>query len=191
MTVEYKDKDAIAQEVRDRVLKLWPDTQDTPFGSCMHHTLVGAVVLAEHGIQVGMQAGSVSWPIIDMAKDDGVQNTHFSMMWEPTHPSSMMSLMNGGIPELHSWLGIATTQTIIDFSTYQLKKVAKSTANLEWEGEDPPDYLWCGCDEIPEHVHYSPEIGCMQFVNDTLPKLWATRQVEDNNEERSEENTDE
>jgi hypothetical protein len=176
------DRDKIAETVRDHVRIYWPDLEPR-YGSCLHHSLIGLLELQKHGIEAQLQAGSISWPIIHPEDDDGVCNTHFSMMWEPHNPTSMQSVMTGGIPEMHAWLGIPETQTLIDFATHEIKNTCGGVTDLAWNSDDPPDYLWVTGEELPPGVIYRPDMGATKFAYSLWPALWETRVKPEKEEE--------
>ena len=176
--MDKEKKDEVAHVVQYMVDFYWPDL--TPgLGSCLQHTVVGHLELKRRGIETVIQAGSICWPIIKPEDDDGVCNTHFSMMWEPDHPNSVLSTQTGGMPEIHAWLGIVESQELIDFATYQLKDLAKTTAGLEWTGEDPPEYLWTEGSELPGGVRYTPVGDAVEYVHGIIPHMWGTRRRND------------
>lgn len=165
-------KDRIAETVRNGVEFYWPG-QGTQYGTALHHALVGKLELMRHGIESQIQAGSMSWPIINLEDDDGEMNTHFSMMWDPDGMNSVMSMASGGIPEMHFWLAIGD-DTIVDFATHQFKMLCANTTPEEWTGEDPPDFLWAQ-GTLPKGVQYTPNEDAIKFAHFLLPGLWETR----------------
>jgi hypothetical protein len=166
------EKDAIALRVREMVEAYWPGTEKG-YGTCVHHSLVGMLELKRHGIAAQIQAGTLNWPVIEPEGDDGVCPTHFGMVWSPHEDASRYSMATGGIPEMHVWLGDAETQTLIDFSTYQLKELCTNTVGLQWDSADPPEYLWT--QRPPNGVQYVPHVEAIGYTYSLLKPLWETR----------------
>lgn len=122
-------------------------------GGCIFWTLSGLKILHREGYQALPQAGNLQWPIVTHQTDDGVGPTHFSYMWSPKEFGSVLSIVQGGIPEIHTWIGLADTREIIDFSTGYLRYCAEGMG-FKWKAPDPPKYLWMK--EFPRDVYYTP-----------------------------------
>jgi hypothetical protein len=56
---------------------------------------------------------------------------------------------------MHVWCGLPRSQTLIDFSTRDIRKHAEAFG-LIWRSGDPPEYLWTTAEDFPEWVVYTP-----------------------------------
>jgi hypothetical protein len=143
-------RDKIVQEIERRITGL----ENQP-GQCLfyaHHT---ASVLWQHHHKAVIQAGSLQWPRVRREEDDGQMNTHFAYMWTPHEPTSALSVALGNLPEMHVWVGLVDSQELVDFSTRRLKEAAADNG-MAWSAADPPKYLWCTGEEMPDWVVYTP-----------------------------------
>ena len=158
-------KYGIADNVISDVAKYRAGIGTAGYGGCFYLAHFGALQIMEHGYTPLIQAGSMSWPIIDPKDDDGVCCTHFSYVWGETVLSPEIHLLvHGVLPEIHIWLAIRETGEIVDFSTNELKSQALLTAGLEWKAKDPPKFVWCIPDHLPEWVVYRPDTDAIKFV---------------------------
>lgn len=132
-------------------------------GSCLYWANCGGTILRNMGFRVLPQAGSMQWPILPESLDDGETPTHFTYLWSPNDPLSAAALALGDLPEIHVWLGLPETNEIVDFSTKFLSHQAEE-CGLNWQTPLPPDFLWTKADELPEQVHYVPNMDAIAFV---------------------------
>lgn len=146
------------------------DTTDTP-GACLYFAHIVALTLHRYGLRPAIQAGSLQWPRMPRADDDGRIDTHFAYTWQPNHPASRAALARGTLPEIHVWCGLPDTQELIDFSTRHLRDAARA-AGLEWTAPDPPRYLWATADEMPDWTLYTPDRGATLFACRLLARLF-------------------
>lgn len=164
------DKVRIVKAARARFARKFPDR--SPVGRCVH--LTGCLIeeLAEHGIKGVFQAGECYWPRLTLAQlaarpDDPAP--WFGYAWEPTSKASREAWAQGNMPELHSWVGIVATQEIVDIACVYFPQILAGSfegmtlddgstpvAPMDWPGEKPPDFLWCGHGEGPDRVLYRP-----------------------------------
>ncbi len=135
---------------------------------CAHHT---ASVLWRHGVPAVIQAGSLQWPRVRREEDDGEINTHFSYMWSPGSPESIVSAAIGNLPEIHVWVGILNTQEIVDFTTRHLVAAALER-HMIWTAVAPPSYLWCRADGLPDWVVYRPDQEASIYACSVLKQLF-------------------
>lgn len=124
-------------------------------GLCLYYAKHVQNILREHGYNAVIQAGSLQWPCIRPEDDDGVSPTHFAYMWDPDNITSKFAVASGMLPEMHCWVGIIDTQEIVDFSVRFLKNAAVASG-VKWTADNPPEYLWCNVENIPENVVYRP-----------------------------------
>ena len=156
---------AITEVLRDRI-------PEQTWGKCLYIAHAVATVLHKNGLRPVIQAGSLQWPIMDRADDDGRSNTHFAYMWSPGDPASIMAQHAGGLPEMHVWVGLVESQTLIDFATRDLKKHAEA-CGLVWRSGDPPDYLWTTAYSLPDWVVYTPSLDATLYACRILKSLFA------------------
>jgi hypothetical protein len=145
-------RDQIADEIERALRPL--ETRGTP-GLCLYFAHIVALTLHRHGLRPCIQAGSLQWPRMTRAEDDGQVSTHFAYMWAPEDPRSRAALAAGRLPEIHAWVGLPDTQELIDFSTRHLKDAARA-AGLDWTADDPPPFVWARPDALPDWVVYTP-----------------------------------
>lgn len=137
-------------------------------GSCMYWANCGGTILRTMGLRVLPQAGSMQWPILPKHLDDGKKDTHFTYLWSPNDPASKFAVAMGQLPEIHVWLGLPDENMIVDFSTKFFPQQAEEYG-LKWQTPLPPDFLWTPADQLPERVHYVPDMDAIAFV---LCKVW-------------------
>ena len=128
--------------------------------------------LSSRGITCTPQCGSLSVRIIPKDLDDGKMNTHYSFQWSPHEPMSVAALKMGCLPEIHCWVGIISTQEIVDMSVHYIPR-AVSMAGFKWQMPPPPKYLWVKAKDVPEAFIYEPDreatLYAMRLLQ-TLPK---------------------
>ena len=150
----------------DRVVNnCWPNRK---YGLCLQRATVGSMLLAQRGVRAIIQAGSASWPCIDLALDDGKMDTHFSYQWaigQNIDPATV----EDQLPEMHCWLAIPKTRELVDFSMGEQPRLAALTAGLTWTGPLPPEYLWT--DSLPEGVYYEPNAEAIRLAVALMGKL--------------------
>ena len=166
--MNLRDKEIIAALVRADVHN-WHKAMGYNWreegGSCLASALFGLRRLQDAGYSLEdalLQAGSASWPVIDMRDDDGKRATHFSFMWEPDK-LGRWALLPGSklMGEMHVWIGVKSTQEIIDFSTHDLPRVATLLTNgLVTFKVKPPEFIWT--DFPPHGVYYAAELSACQ-----------------------------
>ena len=158
------DKAALYAEVVKRVAAhAPPDAARTAL--CFYYAAFGVEALREAGLRAVIQAGSASWPIIDLDKDDGVQMTHFSYQWSPNEIQSRLAIAGGAMPEMHVWVALPDSGELVDFTTGFWPEQAKLLTGLDWPGPKPPNYLWDK--KLPRGVQYTPIRDAVTFA------LWA------------------
>lgn len=155
-----------------------------PTGKCLYIAHAAATVLHAHGLRPVIQAGSLQWPIMNREDDDGTSNTHFAYMWHPEHPASLEARAAGALPEMHVWLGLISpnTQTLIDFSTRDLRAHAEA-CGLIWRSGDPPEFLWATADTMPDWVFYIPNREATLYACRILKDLFNPQYLERNKHE--------
>ena len=130
-----------------------------------------AAVLWQHGLPAVIQAGSLQWPRVRREEDDGQIDTHFAYMWTPTSPKSALSVALGNLPEMHVWVGILSSQEIVDFTTRHLRLAAEARGMI-WTAVDPPRYLWCPAAGTPDRVVYRPDRDASIYACTLLKRLF-------------------
>jgi hypothetical protein len=154
----------IANVLRDKCL-------NDPLGKCLYITHTVATALHKHRLRPVIQSGSMQWPIMAREDDDGTVNTHFAYMWNPGDIASIISMAHGALPEMHVWCGLTQPQTIIDFSTRNLREHAEA-CGLTWRSGDPPEYLFRRTDQLPDWVVYTPNCEATLYACRILRSLF-------------------
>lgn len=139
-------------------------------GLCAHYAHTVQQILLGHNIPTCIQAGNLQWPVVLPENDDGISNTHYAYMWDPTSPQSRWAVARGHLPEIHIWLGNPKTQEIIDFSTRHLKQAAQAHG-VTWNTPDPPPYIWCQGENLPPGVRYTPIREATIYAHHILSRL--------------------
>ena len=141
---------------------------------CLVWAMCGIVALRTMRVPVVLQAGTMQWRIVPEDKDDGEMATHFGYQWDPGSPMSELSMRFGNLPEIHCWLGIVQSQEVIDFSTGSLKWHAEGLG-LRWLAPDPPEFLWCGVEDLPRFgASYIPNRDATLYAASIANKLAQT-----------------
>jgi hypothetical protein len=140
-------------------------------GACLVWSFATLAVLTSKNIRAVLQAGTCMWPRIRPEQDDGICDTHFGYQWSPATKESLIAVANGKMPEIHIWVAIPKTQTIIDFSTREFPNQCKELIGQDWPGDRPPKYLWCTVDELPERVLYKPNMDAIQYASLAMEKF--------------------
>lgn len=111
---------------------------------CLQHAVLTVQAIRARGTRAIIQAGSASWRYRRPDLDDGACSTHFSYVWDPTHPASRAALAQREMPEMHVWAAIphGDAPAIVDLTTRFWPQQARRLAGLEWTAERPPEYLW-------------------------------------------------
>ena len=148
-------------------------TENRP-GLCIYYANTVANLLHRHGLHVVIQAGSLQWPRIRRAEDDGVTNSHFAYMWSPHTTASLRSMSIGNLPEMHVWVGLIESQELVDFSTRHFKEAAQKLG-MTWTADSPPPYVWCPANQLPDWVRYTPNREATLFACHILEKLFHPR----------------
>ena len=140
-------------------------------GLCLYYAHHTAAVLWRHGLPVVIQAGSMQWPRICRQEDDGVMDTHFAYQWTPGAYDSALSVALGNLPEMHVWIGLLDSQEIVDFTTRHLKAAA-AHRGFTWSAAEPPRYLWCRADRLPDWVVYRPIADASIYACTIIKRLF-------------------
>ena len=116
-------------------------------GRCLYWAHEIALLLHADGFRPIIQAGTASWRIVPRHLDDGQESTHVSFIWSPTTEESIRSIMQGGLPEMHVWVGLflergnPASAIIVDGTTGELIQLARRLGYV-WRTPPPPPYLW-------------------------------------------------
>ena len=120
--------------------------------SCLEYAHYACLALHRRGIFACLQAGDLSWPIVDQALDDGQGITHFSYEWQSPSPEQVKAFLQAHVlPEIHVWCGLPETHEIIDLTTGHLPAIVKG-AGFDWSAPPPPEYLWST--HLPDRTLY-------------------------------------
>jgi hypothetical protein len=140
-------------------------------GQCLHIAHQVCNVLHKFDQYAVIQAGSLQWPRLRREDDDGVVDTHFSYMWSPLTPQSVVSMAAGNLPEMHVWVGMPDEQILIDFTTKFLT-LAAAKLGMAWTAPEPPKYLWTSARALPDRVVYTPNAEATLLACRILRKLY-------------------
>jgi hypothetical protein len=121
--------------------------------------------------RVLIAAGSMSYPRIDMSKDDGIMATHYSYVFEPYSLDTIASIENNMMPEMHVWVTLPDQGEIVDITTCYLKELCENHAGIKWLAPDPPDFIWSRT--LPEHVYYTPDPKAVLLIPYFFKLTWG------------------
>lgn len=153
------DKDKIVCEIAAIMEQYYAP----PLGArCLYWSYQLVLRLAKEGVRGLIQAGDAMWPRVRPEQDDGVSPTHFSYVWDKHE--AMDKILRGIFPEIHVWVGIPESQTIIDLTTKYWPERCQQLIGCDWPGDKPPDYLWVHGDELPNGVIYNPKVDATLFA---------------------------
>ena len=170
------NKEACYQEVK-RLVEEHADPEAAPSALCFYYSFFGSEVLARYGVRALVQAGDCQWPMIRPEDDDGSSPTHFGYVWSPHELQSLISMMNGDLPEVHIWLGLEATQEIIDFTAGCFPDQAASLQSYKWNAAHPPTYVWTS-NALPTGVLYRPNRQATLFVLGLMGQKFGRDRVE-------------
>lgn len=132
-------------------------------GACLPLAVFTWGRLLQEGWRALLQAGDMSWPFAPRDTPEG-QPTHFGYEWSPHLPFSRYRILEGGMPEMHVWVGSTfPAYVMLDTSTGRLRKIAEA-AGFVWKMPDPPPYLWAVNGELPYGVKYEARPEAMGFL---------------------------
>lgn len=150
------EKDALVQRVREQRGKEFPSVPEA--FSCLQSSLLVCRELVRLGQRPILQCGSIYWKAVSNEADDGKMVTHYSMVWSPHEIKSIMSVLNGKLPEMHCWVGLLESQEIIDLTVKFFPMAWKNAIGYDWTAKTPPDYVWMNITECQKEydVIYEP-----------------------------------
>jgi hypothetical protein len=162
-------KDEIAKQAIELAERLWKkEMSRIEGGKCVLYTAAALLIFKRRGVDAAVQAGSMSWPVIRLEEDDGKCNTHFSYMWEGLTPANVEILLAGRLPEMHVWIALPGTKSIVDLTTGELRKHAEKIG-LTWSSPDPHKYFWDT--HTPPGVVYTPHRSAVQVAAQLIHSL--------------------
>lgn len=176
----------ISKEIKTDIAKQVSDLIHAQFGYVekgkrehsvsLYWTLAAQRALAVRGIHSQVQAGNMTWPVMDRGNRHGSPKpTHMAFTFDA---SDKKALVEGRLPEMHVWLYIPGTKELVDFSTGEIKSVASHVAPiLEWDVDqaDPPPYLWRVVDKKHDFYDYgyAPSTTASFMVEVLSQRLYA------------------
>ncbi len=125
-------------------------------GRCFWWSYFGMHILRTAGIDVVPQAGTAYWPRLPKEQLGEDENSVFGFQWDPHSLRSRIAVATGALPECHVWLGVVSTQELIDLSTGDWPDICRTLLGWDWPGERPPSFLWGQANNLPENVYYEP-----------------------------------
>jgi hypothetical protein len=162
-------KDSIAKQTIELAERLWKEEMNAvEGGKCVFYSAAALLVFKRLGVNVALQAGSMSWPVIHLEEDDGVKATHFSYMWEGLTAKNLNILASGLLPEMHVWVALPDAKSVVDFTTGELKKHAEKVG-VNWSGPEPLEYFWDT--HTPRGVVYTPDRVAIQVAAQLIHSL--------------------
>lgn len=167
MIITQQQKVEIVHRVREEANALAKEVGWAIEGNCLLTSISLTVALCEEfKVRAVLQAGSASWPRIDLTKDDGRIMTHFSYMFSDDTKSMMDILIHQKLPEMHCWVGIVDTMEIVDPTTIYLKKQCERLTSMKWLAPEPSDFIWCSpaSKDWPDGVVYRPHHAAFQIA---------------------------
>ncbi len=158
---------------------------EASYGACLYWSLAAIKAAQAIGIRLVLQAGSAAFRRLPPHLDDGKPETlpHFAYVWTPPLKDPLRSPVTRDgdptpdylttrpdplgrprlcLPEIHVWAGYVgdgrdpATMRVVDLSTFALKDQCQALMGAPWLEKDPPRYLWCRPNEIPDGWHYEP-----------------------------------
>ena len=166
-----QQKEAIYWRVKDKVLEV--SNLAKPYPADMSHlSLYWTYFLFEElrtaGVSACVQAGSISWLLVpkNVPAGDYKGARHFTRTWDLKSKASKLALRIRGLPEMHTWVGIPSTQEIVDLSTGFLPAEYNSHNREGWPVSTlPPSYVWNRVDQLPPGAWYTPWPDAGIFAN--------------------------
>ena len=130
---------------------------DDMTAACLFWAKATCLRLEQAGHRAVIQAGSAYWKRVPPELDDGVVSTEYGYRWDVDDPTNMVSLMEGGMPEMHCWAALPDRNQIIDLTTgFQVERCRNLLA-MDWPAEHPPDWLWINSqDAAKKGCFYEP-----------------------------------
>ncbi len=164
------NKARVVEQTRKLVMARWP-TLIHSNGACLYMTYGLMFVLTEMGKRPILQAGSCDWPRLTPEQDDGIAPNFYGFVWEPDSLDTFAWLLSNTLPEMHVWCGLPEDNEIIDLTCGTFPLHCRKTLGLDWPGHQPPDYLWCKCNEVPRGVTYIADERAMDVAYAFIRKL--------------------
>lgn len=141
-------------------------------GRCMFWAAVGLHLLYLAGVRDAcIQAGSMSWQRLPDSQRN-YPDAAFGYVWGEADTPEVFP-----VPEVHVWLGVPSTQELIDFSTGDLVDVCREMLGLPWPGRRPPPFVWGRASELPSGVHYHPYPDATIWAGKRMTPLIAAMRV--------------
>jgi hypothetical protein len=141
--------------------------------SCFYWAVLTHTKLKEKGFRSLVCGGTATWPRIDLKMDDGKIDTHFTYLFEPDSRQTKKRLKRDRLPEMHMWVQLPDEQEIVDLTTRYLKVQCERRGRLKWLAADPPAYLWCRLEELPQGVHYDPSAAAIPIIRKLIYETWG------------------
>lgn len=161
------DKPAFVTKLRAHAFAMAPELRHDRL--CLLYSALGAVMLQRQGVHAVVQAGSASW--LYKAHDDG-GTTHYSYVFDISHPRSAQRLAMGGLPEMHCWIGLPATQEIVDVTTRHLPALTQESTGEIWTTPAPPDFFWDTGLNAPTGWRYWCEAQAVFLAFQFIARRW-------------------
>lgn len=125
-------------------------------GRCFWWSYFGMLMLRANDIEAVPQAGTAYWPRLPKEQLGEDMNSVFGFQWDPDSLQSRIAVATGALPECHVWLGIVSSQELIDLSTGDWPAICRTLLGHDWPGQQPPPFFWGQANNLPDNVYYEP-----------------------------------
>lgn len=119
---------------------------------CLFWAFFAVEALRGAGLPAQLQAGTAYWPIQDPETDDGVSPNRYGCEFEWS--AGRKRAVQGMLPEMHCWAGVAGEDPHIVDLTPRFFKSRAIALGMTFTAPDPPDYLWSTGLDLPPGVVY-------------------------------------
>lgn len=151
--------------------KMYPTLDLT--AACFYWSVIAHSKLKELGYSVLITGGTLNWPRINLKNDDGKMLTHFSYQWEPDSAATRLAIAENRMPEMHVWVHLPAEGEIVDLTTRYLKAQCERRTRMRWLAADPPDFLWCRYDQLPDGVYYESSQSAIHHIRRMVERTWG------------------
>lgn len=156
-----KKKRQFVKQARELFYCLWPGMSSR--ASCMFFAACMSAVYNRLGPGgMSIRAGSSYWPISD-GEDD--QPSHWGYTWDANRAE--VSQRDEYLGEVHCWCELPGKGEIIDITPPYWPE-AVVLAGYDWNAPEPPDFVWCPPEDMPDGVLYEKDTEATAFVYELI-----------------------
>ena len=109
--------------------------------SCLMWTAATIAACSESNVKAVLQAGTTMFRIVHPDDDDGIRNDYFSYKF--VQSEAVLHMMRGNFPEMHVWVYLPDSRTIVDMAYHHQPVQCKKLTGLEWDERLLPDGPLC------------------------------------------------